>query len=193
MSVLPRCPPRAVLMPTPLCPPHAVLILPSLRCPCAVLLTSSSSCCPLHAILLASHVAPLMLPSSRHRAVLSCCHCLALLCHPPHAILPSSSCCLPHTAICLVPFPRVATPWCLHHTVPNTVHLVTTRPSKQLGKHPNAPCTWPTHTSVMSNKWPTNIRKLPGLSHFLLPSLFLDLQHAANGDLSSWSVSITSR
>ena len=137
----------------------------------------SSSCRPLHAVPLASHVAPLMLPSSccctiSHAVTASCCH----------VILPSSLRHLPHTAVCLVLFPRVATPCCLHHTVPNVVHLVTTCPSKQLGKHPNTPCTWPTHTSVMSNKWPTNIRKLPSLFHILLSLLFLDLQCAANGD-----------
>ena len=182
-------PPHAHLMLSSYCPPRAV----HLRRPCTILLLSSSSCRPLCAIPLASHVAPLTLPSSRHRTVLSRCHCLALLCHPPRAILPSSLCRPPHAAVCLVPFPRIATPCCLHYTIPNAVHLVTTHPSKQLGKHLNALCTWPIHTSVMSNKWPTNIRKLPGLSHFLLPLLFLDLQHAANGDPLSWSVSITSR
>ena len=188
MSVLPCCSPRTVLMPTPLCPPYAVLILPSLRHPCADLLTTSSSCRPFCAIPLVSHVAPLMLPSSCHCTILSCCHCLMLSCHPPRAILPYSLCHPPHAAVCLVPFPRIGTPYCLHHTIPNVVHHITTHPSKQLGKYPNAPCTWPTHTSVMSNKWPTNICKLPGLSHFLLPLLFLDLQYAANGDPSSWSV-----
>ena len=181
-------PPRAHLMLSSYCPPRTVRS----RRPCAVLMSSSSRR-PLCAIPLVSHVAPLTLPSSRCCAVLSRCHCLALSCHPPRAILPSSSRRPPHAAVCLVLFPCIATPCCLHHTIPNAVHLVTTHPSKQLGKHPNALCTWPTHTSVMSNKWLTNIRKLPGLSHFLLPSLFLDLQHAANGDPSSWSVSITSR
>ena len=99
-----------------------LLALSSCRPPCAHLMLSSY--CPPHAVLI--------LPSSRHCAVLSCCYCLALSCHPPCAILPSSSCRPPHATICLVPFPHVATPWCLHHTVPNTVHLVTTRPSKQL-------------------------------------------------------------
>ena len=123
-------PPRVHLMLSSYCPPRS-------RCPCAVLLTSSSSRHPLHAIPLVSHVAPLMLPSLCRRTVLSRCHCLALSCHPPRAILLSSSCHLPHAAVCLVLFPRVATPCCLHHTIPNAVHLATTRPSKQLGKHPN--------------------------------------------------------
>ena len=130
-------PPRAHLMLSSYCPPCTVRS----RRPCAILPTSSSSHHPLRAVPLASHVAPLMLPSSCCHAVLSHCHCLTLSCHPPRAILPSSSRHPPHAAVCLVLFPCVATPCCLHHTIPNAVHLITTHPSKQLGKHPNAPCT----------------------------------------------------
>ena len=184
----------AVLLTLSSCrPPHAHLILSSYCpprtvhscCPCTILPTSSSSCHPLCAVLLVSHVSPLMLPSSHHHTVLSRCHCLALSFHLPCAILLFSSRCPPHATICLVLFPHVATPCCLHHTVPNAVHLITTHLSKQLSKHSNALCTWPIHTSVMSNEWSTNIRKLPGLSQFLLPSLFLDLQCGSNRDPSS--------
>ena len=101
-----RRPPHAHLMLFSCCPPHAVLA-PSSSCPPphAVLLTSSSSHRPLCAVPLASHVAPLTLPSLRCRTVLSCCHCLMLSCHPPRAIHPSSSRHPPHAAVYLVPFP----------------------------------------------------------------------------------------
>ena len=166
-------------MSTSCCPPHTVF---SHR-PCAIFLTSSSSHCPLHAVPLASHVVPLTLPSSRCRTVVQ-----FPLYHPSILLALSAPCLCLASAVPLRHHTMLSP-----HSISNVVYLVTTCPSKQLDKHPNTLCTWPTHTSIMSNKWLTNIHKLPGLSHFLLPSLFLDLQRAANGDPSSWSVPITSR
>ena len=182
MSVLPRCPPCADLLTlTPSCPPHAVLLTLFAR---TVLVPSFSHPPP--------HTVPFML--FRLRLMLFPSHC------PPRTVVPfplyhpSILLALSAPCLCLAS----AVPLGHHtmlspHSISNVVYLVTTCPSKQLDKHPNMLCTWPTHTSIMSNKWLTNIHKLPGLSHFLLPSLFLDLQHAANGDPLSWSVPITSR